>query len=45
MLTFLEVNRIRMKCTTEKIVEVGLFVANKTMGYEALRDWVIDYRL
>ena len=38
MLTFLEVNRIRMECTTAEIVEVGLSVADKTMGYEALRD-------
>ena len=45
MLTFLEVNGIRLECTNEEIVEVGLSVADGTMGYEALRDWVIDHRL
>ena len=45
MLTFLEVNGIRLECTNEDIVEVGLSVADGTMGYEALQDWVIDHRL
>ena len=45
MLTFLEVNGIRLDCTNEEVVEVGLSVADGTMGYEALRDWVIDHRL
>ena len=45
MLTFLEVNGIRLECTNEEIVEVGLSVADGTMGYETLRDWVIDHRI
>ena len=45
MLTFLEVNGIRLECTNEEVVEVGLAVADGSMGYEALRDWVIDHRL
>ena len=43
MLTFLEVNGIRMKCTTEKIVEVSLSIAAKTMGYEALRETIPEF--
>ena len=45
MLTFLEVNGIRLECTNEEIVDVGLSVAAGTMGYEALLDWVSEHRL
>lgn len=38
MLTFLEVNGIRIDCTNEDVVEVGLAVAAGTMGYEGLLD-------
>jgi len=44
MLTFLEVNGIRMDCTNEDVVEVGLAVAAGTMSYEELRDWVQEHR-
>ena len=44
MLTFLEVNGIRMDCTNEDVVEVGLAVAAGTMNYEELRDWVQEHR-
>lgn len=45
MLTFLEVNGIRLDCTNDEIVEVGLAVAGGTMGYEALLDWVKAHRI
>ena len=45
MLTFLEVNGIRLECTNEEVAHVGLAVASGEMGYEALRDWVIAHRL
>jgi len=44
MLTFLEVNGIRMDCTNEDVVEVGLAVAAGTTSYEELRDWVQEHR-
>lgn len=44
MLTFLEVNGVRLDCTNEEIVEVGLAVAGGTMGYEALLEWVIEHK-
>ena len=40
MLTFLEVNGIRMTCTNEEVARVGLAVAAGTMDYPALLDWV-----
>lgn len=40
MLTFLEVNGIRMDCTNDEVVTVGLGVADGSMSYEELLDWV-----
>ena len=40
MLTFLEVNGIRLECTDEELVHVGLSVADSSMGYEELLAWV-----
>ena len=45
MLTFLEVNGIRMDCTNEEVATVGLAVASGNMGYEALLQWVCDHRI
>lgn len=45
MLTFLEVNGIRMDCTNEDVVEAGLGVASGKMGYEGLLEWVKAHRL
>ena len=40
MLTFLEVNGIRMDCTNDEVYQTGMCVADGTMGYEALLMWV-----
>ncbi|MBR7178395.1 MAG: type II toxin-antitoxin system death-on-curing family toxin [Oscillospiraceae bacterium] len=45
MLTFLEVNGIRMDCTNEDVATVGLAVAAGSMGYEELLTWVREHRL
>jgi len=45
MLTFLEVNGIRLECTNEEVTEVGLSVAAGTMGYEALLAWIRAHRI
>ena len=39
MLTFLEVNDIRLDCTNDEVVEVGLAVASGAMNYETLLEW------
>ena len=44
MMTFLEVNGIRLECTNEEVAEVGLGVASGKMKYEDLLDWVICHR-
>ena len=44
MLTFLEVNGIRIDCSDEELVEVGLSVADGSMGYEKLLEWVLAHR-
>ena len=42
MLTFLEVNGIRLDCAND---EVGLAVASGAMDYEALLAWVRAHRV
>ena len=44
MLTFLEVNGIRMACTNEDVVHAGLSVADGTMDYDGLLSWVREHR-
>lgn len=40
MLTFLEVNGIRMSCTNEEVAATGLAVAGGEMDYDQLLNWV-----
>ncbi len=44
MLTFLEVNGIRLECTDDELVDVGIHVADGSMDYEALLAWVREHR-
>lgn len=43
MLIFLEMNGIRIRCTDEELVHVGLSVADGSMNYEELLQWVRDH--
>ena len=43
MLTFLEMNGIRIQCTDEELVHIGLSVADGSMKYEDLLQWVRDH--
>ena len=45
MLTFLEVNGIRLDCANDEVIEVGLAVASGTMDYDSLLQWVRDHRI
>ena len=40
MLTFLEVNGIRLNVTDEELVEIGLSLAQSEMKYEELLVWI-----
>lgn len=44
MLTFLEVNGIRMDCTNEDVINAGLSVASGEMEYEQLLEWVKEHK-
>ena len=44
MLTFLEVNGIRLDCTNEEVASTGLALADGSMDYEALLRWIIAHR-
>ena len=43
MLTFLEMNGIRIHCTDEELVHIGLSVADGSMKYEEMLQWVRDH--
>lgn len=45
MLTFLEVNGIRLNPTNEEVARVGWAVASGEMDYDALVQWVKDHRV
>ena len=45
MLTFLEVNGIRLECTDDELVHIGLSVADGSMSYEQLLAWVREHRI
>ena len=45
MLSFLEMNGIRIKCTDDEIVNIGLSIADGKMKYEELLQWVTDHRV
>lgn len=45
MLSFLEMNGIRIACTDDELVHVGLSVADGSMQYEELLQWVLDHKV
>ena len=45
MLTFLEVNGIRLQCTDEEIVRAGLSLADGSMDYEKLLAWIREHAI
>lgn len=44
MLSFLEMNGIRLRCTDQELVHIGLSIAEGSMGYEELLQWVIEHK-
>ncbi len=44
MLSFLEMNGIPIHCTDDELVTIGLSLADGSMGYEDLLQWVLDHR-
>ncbi len=44
MLSFLEMNGVRISCTDEELVRIGLAVAGGVMSYEQLLQWVRDHK-
>lgn len=43
ILTFLEMNGIRLRCEDDELVNVGLSVAAGTMKYEDLLQWILNH--
>ena len=44
MLSFLEMNGVPIQCSDEELVRIGLSVADGSMGYDELLQWVLDHR-
>ena len=44
MLSFLEMNGIRVDCTDAELVRIGLSVADGSMSYEELHQWVLAHK-
>ena len=44
LLTFLEINGVRIEPAVEEVARVGLSVAAGTMGYEDLLEWIRENR-
>ncbi|MBR3059121.1 MAG: type II toxin-antitoxin system death-on-curing family toxin [Oscillospiraceae bacterium] len=44
MLSFLEMNGIRIRCTDEELVHIGRSVADGSMGYPELLKWVVSHK-
>lgn len=43
MLTFLSVNGLPVECNNDDVVRIGLGVADGSIGYEELLEWVRDH--
>lgn len=43
MLSFLEMNGIRIHCTDDELIHIGLAIADGSMSYEELLDWVLEH--
>ena len=44
MLTFLEINNIKLSFTDDELVEIGLSLASGKMNYENLLDWIKKHK-
>ena len=44
MLSFLEMNGIRIRCSDEDLIHIGLSVADGSMDYEQLLQWIYDHK-
>ena len=43
MLTFLEVNGIRIECTDNELIELGIGAAAGEISYEEILDWILNH--
>ena len=43
MLTFLEVNGIRIECTDNELIELGFGIAAGEINYEEILDWILNH--
>lgn len=44
MLSFLEMNGVRIDCTDDEIIRIGLALADGSLSYEELLQWVLEHK-
>ena len=44
MLSFLEMNGVPIDCTDDEIIRIGLALADGSMSYEELLQWVLEHK-
>ncbi len=42
MLSFLEMNGIKIRCSEEDLVNIGFSIADGSMGYDDLLHWIVE---
>lgn len=45
MITFLEVNGIYLDCTNDEVVQIGLGLAEGSLKYDELLEWIKNHRV
>lgn len=45
MLSFLELNGIKIEATNDEVIKLGLSVADGTADYENILNWIIEHRI
>lgn len=45
MLSFLELNGIKIEATNDEVIKLGLSVADGTSDYENILNWIIEHRI
>ena len=43
MMSFLEMNGIRVRCTDDELIHIGLAIADGSMKYDELVDWILEH--
>jgi prophage maintenance system killer protein len=43
MIAFLETNNISLACSNEELIAFGLAIADSTLSFPAIKDWILQH--